>query len=107
MDKRADRLARAKSRAYYTSPQWDKIGGSSTEHSDRTAAAIEGLDELQAQLHHAQSIYYQALQRLDNEDLGANLIYMTVEHGKTTKELAAITGMTPGQVTYAMNKYRW
>ena len=46
-------------------------------------------------------------QRLNDEDLGANLIYMAVEYGKTTKELAAITGMTQGQVTYAMKKYRF
>lgn len=108
MDIRVDRLAKAKSKAYYTSPQWGGTGsGKTTEHSDRTAAAIEGLDELQAQLHQAQSVYYEALQRLNDEDLGANLIYMTVEYGKTTKELAAITGMTQGQVTYAMKKYRF
>lgn len=107
MDKRADRLARARSKAYYTSPQWDKTGGSTADHSDRTAAAIEGLDELQAQLHQAEQRYYKELERLSIEELAANLIYMTVERGKTPQELARITGMTQGQIKYAMNKYRW
>ena len=39
VDIRVDRLAKAKSKAYYTSPQWGGTGsGKTTEHSDRTAA---------------------------------------------------------------------
>ena len=42
VDIRADRLAKAKSNAYYTSPQWGNAGsGKTTEHSDRTAKAVE------------------------------------------------------------------
>lgn len=103
----ADRLAKVESRAYYTSPQWGGAQSGSGEHSDRTAAAIESLDKLKEQLSHAEQELDKELEQLDTAELGANLIYLTVKYGKTAKELAAITGMTPGQIKYTMDKYRW
>lgn len=102
-----DKLAKTESRAYYTSPQWGGAQIGSTERSDRTGKAIEELGKLKAQLHRATQALNIELERLDAEELGANLIYLTVKYGKTAKELAAITGMTPGQVKYAMDKYKW